>query len=72
VVLFNRQVERLDRLSRAARRSGGKAMTRAEIIRALIDALIASRTSLADHNSEAALRTYVGERLGAKGRRHHR
>jgi serine protease Do len=45
-VLFRRQLVQLDRLSRIAGRDGRKAMTRAEIIRALIDGLVGSHINL--------------------------
>ena len=63
VVLFERQVASLDRLTRNVRRTIGKTMTRAEIIRALIDGLIASRIDVTEHASEAALRAHVARRL---------
>jgi hypothetical protein len=64
VVLFTRQVRALDRLTRSTRRAGGKAMTRAEVIRALVDALISSGLRLDEHASESALGDYVAHRLG--------
>jgi hypothetical protein len=67
VVLFERQVASLDRLTQKVRSKIGKTMTRAEIIRALIDGLIASGTDVTDHASEAALRTYVSKRLTPRG-----
>jgi hypothetical protein len=63
VVLFERQVARLDGLTQNVRRKIGKTMTRAEIIRALIDGLIASGIDMTDHASEAALRAHVSRRL---------
>jgi hypothetical protein len=63
VVLFERQVKSLDRLTRDVRRKSGRAMTRAEIIRALIDGLIVSGIELTDYGSEAALRSHIGGRL---------
>jgi hypothetical protein len=72
VVLFERQVKSLDRLTRDVRRKSGRAMTRAEIIRALIDGLIVSGIRLTDHGSEAALRSHIAARLtsgtGRRGR----
>ncbi len=67
VVLFERQVKRLDRLTREVRRKSGRAMTRAEIIRALIDGLILSGIELTDHGSEAALRSHIAGRLTRGG-----
>jgi hypothetical protein len=70
VVLFKRQVKSLDRLTRDVRRKSGRAMTRAEIIRALIDGLIVSGIQLTDHGSEAALRSHIAGRLtSGSGRR---
>jgi hypothetical protein len=67
VVLFERQVKRLDALTRDVRRKTGRAMTRAEIIRALIDGLIVSGIDLTDYGSEAALRTHIAGRLASAG-----
>jgi hypothetical protein len=65
VVLFERQVATLDRLTHTVRKKIGKTMTRAEIIRALIDALIASGIDMTEHPSEATLRAHVAHRLTA-------
>lgn len=64
VVLFDRQIHDLDRLSKIMRAKNGKAMNRAEIIRALIDGLIESGMDVADAGSEANLRARVARRLG--------
>jgi hypothetical protein len=69
VVLFERQVKRLDRLTSEVRRKSGRAMTRAEIIRALIDGLIVSGIELTDYGSEAALRSHIAGRLTSGGDR---
>jgi len=61
------QIKRLDRLTRDVRRKSGRAMTRAEIIRALIDGLIVSGIELTDYGSEAALRTHIAGRLANAG-----
>jgi hypothetical protein len=66
VVLFERQVASLDRLTHTVRRKIGRTMTRAEIIRALIDGLIASSVDITEHASEATLRDHVLRRLGAR------
>src|SRR5262249_6608250 len=63
VVLFDRQILHLDRLATRART--GKSLNRAEIIRALIDALIESGMDITAVGSEADLRTRVARRLGA-------
>ena len=64
VVLFDRQIHDLDRLTKAMRTKSGKAMNRAEIIRALIDGLIESGMDVAGAGSEADLRARVARRLG--------
>jgi hypothetical protein len=64
VVLFDRQIHDLDRLAKDMRDVNGKAMNRAEVIRALIDGLIESGMDLAGAGSEAALRARVARRLG--------
>jgi hypothetical protein len=57
VVLFDRQITRLDRLVSGIRRqSGSSAINRTVIIRALIDALLTSQCDLCDSRSEADLR----------------
>src|SRR3954464_11819028 len=62
VVLFDRQILHLDRLStRAPTREN---IHRAEIIRALIDALIDSGMDITAVGSEADLRARVARRLG--------
>jgi len=55
VVLFDRQVLHLDRLSTDIRRRNGKIFNRAEIIRALIDGLIDSGIDVTGSGSEADL-----------------
>ena len=64
VVLFDRQLHVLERLSRDIRVRNGKAMTRAEIIRALIDGLIESGMDISTSGTEADLRARVARRLG--------
>ena len=63
VVLFSRQVMQLDRLAVAARGRGRKCMTRACIIRSLIDGLLDSGLDLSLHSSEAELRAQVTRQL---------
>ena len=63
VVLFDRQIHDLDRLTKKMRGQSGKAMNRAEIIRALIDAFMESGMDVADAGSEADLRARVARRL---------
>jgi len=62
VVLFDRQILQLDRL--ATRSRSRKSLNRAEIIRALIDALIDSGMDITAVGSEADLRARVARRLG--------
>jgi len=53
VVLLNRQIVYLDRLSADIRATSGAVVKRAEIIRGLIDALAESGEDLSDLRSEA-------------------
>ena len=64
VVLFDRQVHHLDRLSSDIRAKRGKVLNRAEIIRALIDGLLDSGMDVTGSASEADLRARVARRLG--------
>jgi hypothetical protein len=64
VVLFDRQIHDLDRLTRDIRTTSGKTLNRAEIIRALIDGLMESGMDVAGAGSEADLRARVARRLG--------
>jgi hypothetical protein len=63
VVLFDRQIACLDEYGNGRRRKKGKSLNRAEIIRALIDALIESGMDIAAATSEADLRARVARRL---------
>jgi hypothetical protein len=65
VVLFDRQILHLDRLATDIRGKSGKALNRAEIIRALIDGLIDSGMDISGTGSEADLRAKVARRLGS-------
>ena len=64
VVLFDRQIVHLDRLATEIRSKSGKVVTRAEIIRSLIDGLIDSGMDVTGSGSEADLRARVARRLG--------
>lgn len=64
VVLFDRQIVHLDRLSTDIRGRIGKVVNRAEIIRALIDGLIDSGMDVSATGSESDLRAKVARRLG--------
>jgi hypothetical protein len=61
VVLFDRQIAHLDGNIRT--KSVGRPLNRAEIIRALIDALIESGIDIDSVTSEADLRARVARRL---------
>ena len=65
VVLFDRQILHLDRLTREIRSKSGKVLNRAEIIRALIDGLIDSGMDITPASSEGDLRGRVARRLGS-------
>ena len=65
VVLFDRQIHHLDRLSGDIGVKTGKVLNRAEIIRALIDGLIDSGMDVTAAASEADLRGRVARRLGS-------
>jgi hypothetical protein len=64
VVLFDRQIQHLDRLSTDIRGKRGRVLNRAEIIRALIDGLIDSGMDITSTGSEADLRAKVARHLG--------
>jgi hypothetical protein len=59
VVLFDRQIVELDQLLNDIRRKSRKAINRASLIRALIDALFASGIDLSSATSEADLRSLL-------------
>lgn len=64
VVLFDRQIVFLDRLCADIRATSGVAVSRAHVIRALIDALTESDLDLTGTRSEAELRAIITARLG--------
>jgi hypothetical protein len=64
VVLFDRQIVFLDRLSADIRSASGVAISRAHVIRALIDALSESDVDLTGTRSEADLKATLTARLG--------
>jgi len=70
VVLLNRQIVFLDRLSADIRAANGAVVKRAEIIRALIDALAESGEDVRDVRTEAELkrRLLAFRRASADGR----
>jgi hypothetical protein len=63
VVLFERQLQHLDRLARKSRRQGHKSINRASLIRGLIDGMLLSGMDLSRHPSEAHVREDVAARL---------
>jgi hypothetical protein len=64
VVLFDRQIVFLDRLGADIRATSGVAISRAHVIRALIDALSESDLDLTGTRTEADLRAILTARLG--------
>jgi hypothetical protein len=64
VVLFDRQIVFHDRLGADIRAASGVAISRAHVIRALIDALSESDLDLTGMRSEADLRAILTARLG--------
>ena len=68
-MLFERQIVHLDRLTTDVRRKSGKTMTRAELIRGLIDGIINSGMDVTAHSSEATLREHIAQRLNPSYRR---
>jgi hypothetical protein len=64
VVLFDRQIVFLDRLGADIRAASGVAISRAHVIRALIDALSESDLDLTGTRSEADLKSVLTARLG--------
>jgi hypothetical protein len=64
VVLFNRQIVFLDRLAANIRAQSGAAISRAQLIRSLIDAVADADIDLTTATSEADLKTTMLSRLG--------
>jgi hypothetical protein len=65
VVLFNRQIRYLDRLSASIRANTGAAISRAQLIRAVVDAVGEANVDLTAAPSEAELKMALLARLGA-------
>jgi hypothetical protein len=65
VVMFERQVVELDRLTAAIRSKTGANLTRAEVIRALLDALNESRLDITTVTSGAQLTRLLSQKLSA-------
>ena len=64
VVLFNRQIVFLDRLAANIRAQSGAAISRAQLIRALLDAVADADVDLTAATSEADLKSTILSRLG--------
>jgi hypothetical protein len=64
VVLFNRQIVFLDRLAANIRAQSGAAISRAQLIRALLDAVADADVDLTTARSEMDLKTTILSRLG--------
>jgi hypothetical protein len=64
VVLFNRQIVFLDRLAANIRAQSGAAISRAQLIRALLDAVADADVDLTTATSETDLKTAILSRLG--------
>jgi hypothetical protein len=64
VVLFNRQIVFLDRLAANIRAQSGAAISRAQLIRALLDAVADADVDLTAATSENDLKTTILDRLG--------
>jgi len=65
VVMFERQVLDLDRLTTAIRGKTGANLTRAEVIRSLLDALSVSRLDVTSIASGAQLKRMLVQKLSA-------
>lgn len=64
VVLFNRQIVFLDRLAANIRAQSGAAISRAQLIRALLDAVADADVDLTTATSETDLKTTILSKLG--------
>src|SRR5438132_8848326 len=64
VVLFNRQIVFLDRLAANIRAKSGAAISRAQLIRALLDAVADADVDLTMSTSETDLKATILARLG--------
>ena len=64
VVLFNRQIVFLDRLAASIRARNGSAISRAQLIRGLLDAVADADVDLTSSTSEADLKAALLARLG--------
>ncbi len=64
VVLFNRQIVFLDRLAANIRAQSGAAISRAQLIRALLDAVADADVDLTTSTSETDLKATILARMG--------
>ena len=64
VVLFDRQIEFLDRMAANIRAQSGAAISRAQLVRAVLDAVGDADIDLSASTSEADLKTTILARLG--------
>ena len=64
VVLFNRQIVFLDRVAANIRAQSGAAISRAQLIRALLDAVADADVNLIGATSETDLKAIILARLG--------
>ncbi len=64
VVLFNRQIVFLDRLSANIRAHSGAAISRAQLIRSVVDAISDADIDLTSATSELDLKTTILAKLG--------
>src|SRR5687767_15879251 len=64
VVLFNRQIVFLDRLAANIRAQSGAAISRAQLLRSLVDAVADADIDLTTSTSEADLKSTLLDRLG--------
>jgi hypothetical protein len=66
VVLFDRQIAYLDGIVQAIRARSGASISRAQLIRALVDAACEAQVDLSAGGSEAELRAALVERFSAR------
>jgi hypothetical protein len=69
VVLFNRQIKRLDGLRQGIGRGAGKPLTRASLIRSLIEGVIQSGIAIRPDASESTLSDEIASRLRQRSKK---
>ena len=67
VVLMDRQIVRLDRLVSEIHRAGGAILTRAGVIRALVDGVVGNGLDVTRVSSEFDLRDRIASRFKRRG-----